>query len=259
MSQVIGLAYVTPTSLRLVVRNRGYDARVFPGDTDWQRFLSGGTKKKPVAIVEDKRQFKKAVEMDCPLVVVCVNDLEWLERRGIRCLDARRENGVPKILNVTPAQIYTELGKTSVYTRSTTDLWLTKSNPAGRCAGCQHLKKTCVHEPTPTSRRPCGDEWAADTGNVAYRTFNLSQLVHLALNSATEDKLMDPPREFWRATYLFACGKMTRNEWITNHARLLKSAGASKTHLQNIALWVKRYGPVLQQELSRRRHGEKEI
>jgi len=247
MPQVIGLAYVKPTALRLVVRNKGYDARIYPGDTDWDKHLATPTKGKKIAIVEDKRQFKKAVDAGLPLIVVCVNDLEWLERRGIRCLDSRREGEVSIQLAVTPKQIYTELGKTKVYASSKTDIWLTKSNPRERCAGCKHMREECGYEPTPTAKRPCGDQWEADKGNRAYQTFNLSQLVHLCVNGADEEKLMDPPQTFWRATYAFAMGKMTQTEWINEHARMLKSAGTSKGHLQNIVFWVKRYGPKLQE------------
>lgn len=245
MSQVIGLAYVKPTALRLVVRNKGFDARVFPGDTDWTKPPKGKVKR--VAIVEDKRQFQKALNAKLPLIVVCVNDVKWLERRGIRCLDGRWEGDTPIQLAVTPVQIYTELGKTKVYASSKTDIWLTKSNPEGRCAGCKHLHGECGYEPTPTMKRPCGDEWEADTTPKAYRSFNLSQLVHLALRSADEERLMDQPQDFWRATYAFAMGKLPRTEWITEHARLLKSAGTNKNRLQNIVLWIKRYGPKLQE------------
>lgn len=246
MPQVIGLAYVRPPALRLVVRNKGLDARIFPGDIDWKKHMASKESAKKIAIVEDKRQFKKAIEAGLPLIVVCVNDLEWLERRGIRCLDGRREGETPIQLAVTPAQIYTELGKTEVYAESKTDIWLTKSSPKKRCAGCKHLLGECGYEPIPTAKRPCGNEWEADTPGRAYLSHNLSQLINLALNSASEDRLMDHPQDFWRATYCFAVGKMPRNEWITEHARLLKSAGANKTRLQNIVLWVKKYGPKLQ-------------
>jgi len=245
MSQVIGLAYVKPTALHLVVRNRGYDARVFPGDTDWKKHMASGGRARKVAIVEDKRQLKKALDAGLPLIVVCVDDIDWLERRGIKCLDGFREDGLDKQLAVTPTQIYTELGKAEVFTTSKTDMWLTKSNPKGRCAGCKHLHGECGYEPIPTAKRPCGDEYEADTSQKAYRSYNLSQLIHVAINGSDEDKLMDHPQDFWRATYAFAMGKMSRNEWITEHARLLKSAGTSKPKLQAIVMWVKKYGPRL--------------
>jgi hypothetical protein len=246
MSQVIGLAYVKPAALHLVVRNKGYDARVFPGDLDWKKHMASKGRAKKVAIVEDKRQLKKAIDMNLPLIVVCVDDIDWLERRGITCLDGYRENGLDKQLAVTPTQIYTELGKSEVFTTSKTDMWLTKSNPKGRCAGCKQMHTECAYEPTPTSKRPCGDEYAADTPQALHRAYNLSQLIHLALNNADEDKLMDHPQDFWRATYAFAMGQMPRNEWITEHARLLKSAGTAKHRLQSIVLWVKKYGSKLQ-------------
>lgn len=246
MSQVIGLAYVKPAALHLVVRNKGYDARIFPGDLDWKKHMASKGAKK-VAIVEDKRQLQKAIDMGLPLIVVCVEDIDWLERRGIRCLDGYRENGMDKQLAVTPTQIYTELAKSEVFSPSKTDMWLTKSNPKGRCAGCKHMYEECGYEPTPTAKRPCGDEYEADTSQKAHHTYNLSQLIHLALNNADEDKLMDHPQDFWRATYRFAVGEMPRNEWITDHARLLKSAGTAKSKLQNIVLWVKKFGPRLKE------------
>jgi hypothetical protein len=245
MSQVIGLAYVKPAALHLVVRNKGFDARVFPGDLDWKKHMASKSKAKKVAIIEDKRQLKKALDAGLPLIVVCIDDIDWLERRGIPCLDGYKENGLPKQLRITPTQIYTELGKTEVYATSKGDMWLTKSNPAGRCAGCKQLLDECGYEPTPTAKRPCGDEWAADTTKNAYLAFNLSQLIHIALNNAEEERLMDTPQDFWRATYTFAMGQMSRTEWITEHARLLKSAGTSKPRLQNIVLWVKKYGSKL--------------
>jgi hypothetical protein len=247
MPQVIGLAYVKPTALRLVVRNKGYDARIFPGDTDWKKHMASKGSAKKIAIVEDKRQFKKALDTGLPLIVVCVNDVDWLERRGIRCLDGRREGDTPIQLAVTPTQIYTELGKTKVYSASKTDIWLTKSNPKERCAGCKQLQGECGYEPVPTAKRPCGDEWEAAPANKAYLAYNLSQLVHLAVNGADEDRLMDPPQNFWRATYAFAMGQMNRTEWISDHARLMKSAGTQKSKLQNIVLWVKKYGSKLQE------------
>ncbi|NIT79710.1 MAG: hypothetical protein GWN58_33685 [Anaerolineae bacterium] len=245
MSQVIGLAYVKPAALHLVVRNKGFDARIFPGDIDWKKHMASKGRAKKIAIVEDKRQLKKALDAGLPLIVVCVDDIDWLERRGIRCLDGYREDGLDKQVAVTPTQIYTELGKSEVFTTSKTDMWLTKSNPDGRCAGCKHMYTKCGYEPTPTAKRPCGDEYEANKTSNGYLAYNLSQLIHLALNNADEDKLMDHPQDFWRATYAFATGQMPRNEWITEHARLLKSAGTSKGRLQSIVMWAKKYGSTL--------------
>lgn len=245
MPQVIGLAWVKPTALRLVTRNKGYDTRIFPGDIDWTKPPKGNVKR--VAVVEDKRQFQKALDANIPLIVVCINDVKWLERRGIPCLDSRKEGDVDRQLAITPDKIYTELGKTEVFAASMTDIWLTKSSPKGRCAGCKHMHGECGYDPVPTAKRPCGDQWEADTSAKGYRAYNLSHLIHLALKAADEGRLMDDPQTFWRATYAFAMGKMGRSEWITEHARLLKSAGTSKGRLQNIVMWVKRYGSRLQQ------------
>lgn len=246
MSQVIGLAYVKPTALRLVVHNKGYDVRVFPGDTDWKQHLASAEgRKKTIAVVEDRRQFKKALKAELPLVVACINDVDWLERRGIPCLDGRKDGDHLIQLAVTPDQIYTELAKSEVYTASPTDIWLTKSNPKDRCAGCKHLHVECGYEPKPTSKRPCGDEFERDTSKKAYKSYNLSQLIHLALNAADEDKLLEAPQKFWRATYTYARGQMTQSDWVNNHGRLLKSAGTPKPTLQAIIQWVKAYNSYL--------------
>jgi len=248
MSKVIGLAWVKPTSLQLVVRNKGYDTRIFPGDTDWSQFMTTASSAKKVAVVTDKRQFKKAIEAELPLIVVCIPDVEWLTRRGIKCLDGKLEGDNQIQLVITPTQIYEELNSSDAYTASLTDSWLSKSNPAKRCAGCKHLQEECGYEPTPTSKRPCNTGWEEADPSTAYKNYNLSQLIHLALNGSREDLLMIDPKSFWKATYQFATGQMGRAEWITDHARLLKSSGTSKSKLQNIVLWVKRYGSKLQQK-----------
>jgi hypothetical protein len=254
MSQVIGLAWIKPTALHLVLRNKGYDARIYPGDTDWANHMAVPSKLKKVAVIEDKRYLKRALEEELPLIIVCVEDLDWMERRGIKCLDGFKEQGLTtqlevtakkKQLAITPAQIYAELSKADVYETSTTDIWLTKSNPKGRCAGCKNFEE-CGFEPTPTAKQPCGGkDWAPEGSPKSYRSHSLSQLIHLALSGADEAKLMDSPQTFWRSTYAFATGSMSRTEWITDHARMLKSAGANKVRLQSIVMWVKRYGPKL--------------
>lgn len=252
MPQVIGLAFVNTASLKIVTRTK-LDARTFTTASDIQQWVNGKSKRRKVAIVEDKRVFKKAIESGVPAIIVCTNDVEWLERRGIRVLDAKQrddfvivrdDEGRPLMQNVTADLILKELSSSTVYAESTTDVWLSKSNPKGRCAGCKILSE-CVHDPTPISRRPCGDKYAKDTSERAYRSYSLSQLVHLALNSAAEDKLMTVPKEFWQATYQFAMGQMPRKTWIAEHARLLKSAGCNKTRLQAIAMWVKHFGSAL--------------
>jgi len=253
MPQVIGLAFVPTTSLKIVTRAK-FDARTFTTSSDIKQWINGKSKRRKVAIVEDKRVFQKAIDSGVSAIIVCTNDVDWLERRGIPVLDAKQnadfvivrdDEGRPLMQNITADKILKALNASTVYATSTTDIWLSKSSPAGRCAGCK-LLPDCVHAPTPISHQPCGgDEYAKDTSDRAYRRYSLSQLINLALNSADEAKLMSEPKAFWQATYQFATGKMTRKIWIADHARLLKSAGCNKTRLQAIALWVKRFGPAL--------------
>jgi len=242
--RVIGLAFMNPTSLRFTC-TRYFDVKEFPGE-DWDKWLkSDHRRKKTAAILSDEKYFQEALTCGAD-VVIALKDVDWLFRRGITCLDGERDGDNVAMKNFTPHDLFQAIKKLSDYAPSQTDMWKGKSSPAGRCAGCSHMKTDCAHDPTPTSKRPCGNEYEAENDSQkVYKLYNLSQLIHIALNAADEDTLLIEAKEFWQVTYAFAMGKLSQSEWISKHGRVLKSAGCPKLYLQNIVVWVKKFGPAL--------------
>jgi len=241
--KVIGLAFMNTTSLWLACR-RYFDVMEFPGK-NWDEWLkSDHRRKKTAAVLNDEQFFQDALRCGAD-VVIAIQTVDWLNRRGIFCLDAERDGDNVVMKNFTPHELFQTVKRLSDYSPSPTDVWRSKSSPEGRCAGCKLMTEHCAHTPVPTDQRPCGNDYEPASGATVFRLYNLSQLIHIALNAAQEDTLLIEPQEFWKVTYTFAMGNMSQSEWISKYGRVLKSAGCSKSHLQNIVLWVKKYGQPL--------------
>lgn len=242
--KMIGLAFMNPTSLMLVCQ-RYFDLKEFPGE-DWDKWIKQDHRRKiPAAVLSDEQYFSGALKCGAAAVII-LKDVDWLQRRGVTCLDGERDGDNIIMKNFTPHQLYQAVKKLDDYAPSTTDVWLSKSNPEGRCAGCKHMRTDCAHDPTPTAKRPCGSEYEAEDASAkVHRLYNLSQLIHICINAAKEDTLLIEPKDFWAKTYAFGMGKMSQTEWISKYGRVLKSAGCPKIYLQNVVVWVKKYGDAL--------------
>jgi hypothetical protein len=243
--KMIGLAFMNPTSLWLSCQ-RYFDVKEFPGD-DWDKWLKQDhRRKRTAAVLSDERYFPDSLKCGAHVVIV-LKDVDWLARRGILCLDGERDGHNVIMKNFTPHDLFQAVKRLENYAPSKTDVWKSKSNPADRCAGCKHMKTDCAHDPTPTSKRPCKTDFEAeDAAAKVFRLYNLSQLIHVCINAAKEDTLLIEPKDFWKMTYAFAMGGMSQSEWISKYGRVLKTAGCPKMYLQNVVLWVKRYGATLQ-------------
>jgi hypothetical protein len=244
--KVIGLSFVNLTVLNIVMANKQISLKVYPSD-GWKEWLEDAKgRRMAVGVIEDRKQFRNALNSGV-LHLIVLADYDWLTRRGIRCLDAKREGDNLIIKNSTPDQIRTALIEGPDHETSEDDTWIAKGNPEGRCAGCE-LLSDCGHDTKIMSKRPCQDQWRLTTAENAYKYYSLSHLIHFALGSANEDALLMRPKEFWKATFDFATGNLTKNDWISQYGRALRTAGTPKGRLQDITLWVKKYGSVLRAE-----------
>jgi hypothetical protein len=257
--KIIGLAFVKkPDTIRLVTR-RYLDVRVFPSK-DFDKWLKADHRKKmPTVILQDKRHFKTALRCGAPAMLVTIPDYDWMINRGILCLDAERQDDDIVMKTFDPHGLFVTLKEIEDHAISKTDVWLEKSSPEGKCAGCAEMYGECPHDPVPTMKRPCKGDFKQGSGDSIYRTYNLSQLINRALNAANENTLLLEPRSFWVATYTFATGGMTRSTWISEWGRVLKTAGTPKPLLQDIVMWVKRLGEPLQKSLKRNPPSELDI
>jgi hypothetical protein len=241
--KVIGLAFINLTALKVVTVNKQMDLKVYPSD-GWEKWREDAKgRRMAVAVVEDRKHFRNALDSGAMHLIV-LTDYDWLTRRGVTCLDAAKKGDNLTIKSVTPDQIKTSLLDLPDYQLSENDKWISKGNPEGRCAGCKQLSD-CGHDPKVMTKRPCETQWEVDSTENSYRSYSLSHLIHLALGSANEDALLLRPQEFWKATFDFALGNISRSDWIAQYGRALRTAGTPKNRLQDIALWVKRYGSAL--------------
>jgi len=100
MSKVVGLAFVKPTALSVLVRTT-LDARIYaPKDTEYRSWKKKKGKLPKAVIVEDKRYYTSAVKGNTEHIIVCTSDFDWIEKRGITCLDAERDGDNIKIKNM---------------------------------------------------------------------------------------------------------------------------------------------------------------
>lgn len=218
MTGVIGLAFIGPEAVKIALNNKKWTAEIYPAESFGRWYKTDHGKRSRVVLLTDKSRFQEALTLDVEKIIACC-PWSWLEARGIETLDARRKgDGLVIQNNIKPSTIQHALVEVRDYKPSVNDRWLRRGAP-----------------------KPARENRA----DKSYHTYSLANLVHIALNRADETLLLIKPKDFWISSYHLATGKISRKAWLARYGRSLISAGTSREDLQNITLWVKKYGRFL--------------